>query len=491
MTNLFSTVSGFFSRALILGAFLPTVIFVTFFIWFVVPYLPADFWLVEQLKTSGTEWQIISITFFSIVVSGLLFNLNDSLIRVYEGYPWRKSWLGQRRIGFYQRKFRKLDGQRKGIRALVREMTRADDNKKREIAKELGRFLEEPAGLSLKKHPFNELMKDCVDGAEENWDVWVKKLRQQRDLFDREFLTNYPGKEGLVLPTVLGNRIRSFEYYPDREYGIDAIALYPRLIAKIDKDYAGIIDDAKTSFDFMINSSFLSFLLAFVLIVTGLLVDILGQSLASQLIWICKIVFFLVLSIFAYKGAIIRVSAWGETVKSAFDLYRSSLLQQLGYLDLPKNKKSERELWKNISVQMIYSDLPEGPGVDYDELAPPPASAPTFVTGAPAGINLTVLKSVEYLENENIYRVSLSIRNEDPENRDAKEIILTDSLSTEMFLKTGSAKISGGGANSKPVKVTGANPYRFEIEDLKHNKEKVVIYEALSINKQTSSKIIF
>ena len=87
MSGLFSTISGFFSRAWILGAFLPTVIFLAFFILLVVPFFAANFRLLEGLKTLGTEWQVLSVTFLTIVVSGLLFNLNVPVIRVYEGYP--------------------------------------------------------------------------------------------------------------------------------------------------------------------------------------------------------------------------------------------------------------------------------------------------------------------------------------------------------------------------------------------------------------------
>ena len=54
-----------------------------------------------------------------------------------------------------------------------------------------------------------------------------------------------PGRKALVMPTQSGNAIRSFEYYPTAQYGMSSITLWPRLIAKIDKDYAAVIDEAR------------------------------------------------------------------------------------------------------------------------------------------------------------------------------------------------------------------------------------------------------
>jgi hypothetical protein len=46
---------------------------------------------------------------------------------------------------------------------------------------------------------------------------------------------------------------------------------------------------------------------------------------------------------------------WGEYIKSAFDLYRGELAKQLG-LASDATLASEREMWKGLSVAMIYRD---------------------------------------------------------------------------------------------------------------------------------------
>ena len=69
---------------------------------------------------------------------------------------------------------------------------------------------------------------------------------------------SFPRNAEEILPTRLGNTIHAFEDYPDTRYGMDAVELWPRLVAKVDKEYRAVLDDAKASFDFMINSSVLS-----------------------------------------------------------------------------------------------------------------------------------------------------------------------------------------------------------------------------------------
>lgn len=501
MTNLLSTVSGFFSKSLILGAFLPTLIFLSLFIFFIFQLLPSDYWLIEQLKMFGTEWQILSITFITVVVSCLLYNLNVSITRFYEGYPWENSWLGNWRKTYYKNEFIRIDARRKGIRSLIRAMINKDvtSAQKKEIAKKIVNiFGNSNFYISEKRRPFQHLLineqmpidDERIDNewADDKWEIWLKELRKKRDELDKQFLNDFPGKENLVLPTRLGNVIRSFEYYPDREYGIDAVTIYPRLVAKIDKDYAAIIDDAKTSLDFFINCSFLSLILAFLLIATGLFINILQQGALSQIKWVGEILFFLALSLFAYRGAIFQAKTWGETVKSSFDLYRNDLLPQLGYPDVPKTKQTERKLWDNISVQMLYGDLAGVPLTDYNALDP--HTPTTHINVTPNEVKLTVLRSIKYLQRENVYQITLKIRNEDQNKQTAENISLSDTLLNNMILRWKSAEILDVESNtSNSIVVTGVNPYLFEIGKLEFEKEKIVTYEVIVLTNQSSSKI--
>jgi len=46
------------------------------------------------------------------------------------------------------------------------------------------------------------------------------------------FKRDFPWRESLVLPTRLGNIIRSFEFYADREYGRDSVSILVALNAE-------------------------------------------------------------------------------------------------------------------------------------------------------------------------------------------------------------------------------------------------------------------
>src|SRR5258706_12442071 len=126
MTSILATISGFFSKPLVLGNFLPTFIFVALFFFFAVPFLPETLSLVKQLETIDTQWKVISVSFATIFLSGLFYNLNIPIIRLYEGYPWRKTWLGRWRTQHHRERFRDLTNQQRGMRTLLRAMISAE-----------------------------------------------------------------------------------------------------------------------------------------------------------------------------------------------------------------------------------------------------------------------------------------------------------------------------------------------------------------------------
>ena len=95
MTSLLSTISGQFTRNLILGYFLPVVVFVALGMIFIVPIFPADWPLLKPFLGFGVESKVIGLTLVAIVMTGVLFNLNIPLLRLYEGYPWRNSLIGK------------------------------------------------------------------------------------------------------------------------------------------------------------------------------------------------------------------------------------------------------------------------------------------------------------------------------------------------------------------------------------------------------------
>lgn len=449
MTSILSAISGQFSKNLVLGTFMPVVTFVILNLMFVIPYIPYEWHFLTQLRTFDTSG-MVAIFFLTIVTTGLLYNLNIPIIRFYEGYPWKDSLIGRWRTRYYQRQLRQDTSLR----------TRAE------------LFRVKPRALK--------------GSTEEGFDtLTVEERRKQvgrissvRAMLGRSINTEFPLTESSILPTRLGNVIRSFEDYPQRQYNMAAITLWPRLIAKIDKEYAALIDDAKASFDFMVNFSVLSMSTALATLFIGLIYPIPLASRQLLLPWLVEIIFFALLSYVTYIWSIGRASNWGDMVKGAFDLYRWELLKQLGYQREPTNLTEERELWGKISRQLIYGYL-------YKEQLPEYSIPSTYAEGTPT-VNLDIYRLLDTTGDNNL-SVSIHIKNVDAQKRNTRQVVVTDTLPDGFQLEWGSALVTSSEATTdkpcEPVSVFGINPYRFSVGDLNYGQRTVLFYRVVEEKK--------
>jgi hypothetical protein len=323
MTNLFSAVSGQFPRALILGTFLPVVVFALLALVLVVPLLPSEVSLLEPLRALDANWRPVALTMVVVLVTGLLYNLNGPLIRLYEGYPWRMTWLGTMRTSRYQRQVAEAELTLTRLIALRRQLK----------------------GIP---HP-PEIATD---------------VQSQLGVLGRLLNVRFPAKD-LVLPTKFGNTIRSFEEYSRHQYGMSAIPLWPRLVAVLDKDYSSRIDDAKGAMDFALHSSFLSAVLAACILGLGAATGRPFVSLRAFVAWLITGGAFALLAHILYVAAVGAAEVWGAQVKGAFDLYRWKLLEHLGYQRKPTTRAEERTAWLAISRQKVFGDPIEGEVIPY------------------------------------------------------------------------------------------------------------------------------
>lgn len=429
MSSILSAISGQFSKSLILGTFLPVVVFIILGMIFVVPLLPPDLAVITQLK--GIEnlepSKLIILTFLAVVLSGLIYNLNIPIMRLYEGYPWRKSLPGRWMTRRYQKQFDALNAREEGMR-VVRDELRSGPN---------------PA---------------LLPGFEE-------RLNRVSHRIHNEF----PDRRTLILPTRFGNVIRSFEVYSRRQYGIESITLWPRLVAKIDKDYAAVIDDSKTSFSFMMNGSLLSVLFAALVLTLGLIYPERFGGWGSRAPWLLEVAAFALASYLMYVGATNRAAAWGATVKSAFDLYRWDLLKQMGYERTPTTVADEQTLWSNISTFLIYGPPPQqrARSVQY-KIATTAAldQTPRMMLDIMRGVSDTVTTDGELT-------IKIKVTNTD-KKKPAKGVVVTDALPDGYDYSWGSETVDVGG-----VSVVGANPYRFNLGEIPADGSRILEYRML------------
>ncbi|HEY0783453.1 MAG TPA: hypothetical protein VGE98_13425, partial [Thermoanaerobaculia bacterium] len=289
------------------------------------------------------------------------------------------------------------------------------------------------------------------------WRGWIAAARAREADVRRELFERYP-KGASILPTRFGNAIRSFENYPERQYGMFAITLWPRLVAVIEPAYAEVIDGAKSSVDFMINSSLLSAALGFVMLLTGLVYPAPFASRAALAAWLFEVAVLVALARWLYVQAIDGVLGWGSLVRGAFDLYRGKLLEKLGYVHAPGSIEEERQLWRAISDRISAGDPQPGAWEipPYTRQAAPSASATST-----SGEALTVTRGVQPLAGGGL-RVVLLVRHPatDPRARQLAGVVLTDSGPDGFSYLWGSEAASAG-----TVEVAGINPFQFRASD--------------------------
>lgn len=455
MSDLLSTISGQFTKAFIFGAGIPAVIFVLVNVLLIMPALPPDFWLVQRLEPLDIEWRAVTAVFAAVVLGGLLSSLNIPLIRTYEGYTFNDSWLGARMRRSQQNELRTLEKKIEGLRQEQRAiMTERDSTTSPEDRSK----------------------------AEERLAQVVSRLT--RLWSDRR--VRFPDNEEFVVPTRLGNVIAAFECYPRIQYRIDSVALWPHLVAVIEARYAAVIDDAKTSLDFFINSSFLCAVLAAecacVAIFSARLASVqssiprwlVGAGLLGLLSWLC------------YECSIDSALGWGVHVKAAFDLYRQDLLKKLGYQQ-PATPAQEVDLWRGISQGVIYN-APECP--------PPPClaepAAKVRVDAEPQEIQseLRITKGVDVAsstEEKALGRPALRyvVRVENAASQLAENATLVDAPPCGFEYVVGSSRVDRNGqcATLEPV---GTNPYRWHLGKVEAGESIVVTYMVLALPERST-----
>jgi hypothetical protein len=154
-----------------------------------------------------------------------------------------------------------------------------------------------------------------------------------------------PNEPEHVMPTRLGNILKSAELYPKRQYNADAVLFWPRLYAVVPDSFTATVGEAKASLDLMLVLSGLSAVFA---IIAGLSLLIRGGPW-----WLFLACFgggFLVAH-FAYISALRAAIPYTQLIRSAFDLYRGDLMDKLGY-ERPKSLEDENEFWKTLGLQL-------------------------------------------------------------------------------------------------------------------------------------------
>lgn len=148
---------------------------------------------------------------------------------------------------------------------------------------------------------------------------------------DWQLRRSYPAQDRL-LPTALGNVLRAAEDVPYDSYCLDTVVVWPRLYPLLPQNMIGILTDRRNQLDLAARFCAIFLLCAIISIF----------FLYPYWWWLLVPAFMLLLTRISYHGAIAAAIGYGESVQSAFDLYRFELHKALR-IPAPANLLAEKE----------------------------------------------------------------------------------------------------------------------------------------------------
>jgi hypothetical protein len=280
-----SDVAGVLSRKFIVGFFIPA-----FFGLFALSRLVAESSLPAAYRDAGETTQIIVIGGAALLFGLLLSGLHYSLLRFLEGY-----WLSSAMVP------------KPSSHAVLAAFLGA----RRRVAQlMIGHW------VRRRRH----LQSICA-AREADQSVLNRAAA--------ELQRRFPAHEDNTLPTRFGNAVRAFETHPRRRYGLDGIAVWPRIASMLTESERKDLDEATTDLAFWVN--------ALVVILVGGIVVFLERlwhppgGLVSTFALEAAIAAATSLAAaFVYWQAIAAAVRWGDPVRAAFDVHRLQLYDVLG-----------------------------------------------------------------------------------------------------------------------------------------------------------------
>jgi hypothetical protein len=281
---------GVFSRFFVVGFFLPA-----FFGLVAVSQLLAEGTLPSGYRAEEGGTQILIIGALALLGGLLLSGVHHLVLRLFEGYPLQQ-------LAEHGKRWRRL-------------YDWAIDRWKRELA-ETRQQLEGPR--SGKRT------------------AAVVRLH-----------TSYPPDEAELLPTRFGNIVRAFERHPNIRYGLDGVAVWPRISALLTEREVSDLSDRRADVALFLNGALVGGLTAVAAAIDGLANLRIGEVVAA--LGAAGV------SVLLYLGSLNAAQRWGSAVRSAFDLHRGELYVKLG-VKRPMTNADERDLAKAVSRLFLYAE---------------------------------------------------------------------------------------------------------------------------------------
>jgi hypothetical protein len=189
----------------------------------------------------------------------------------------------------------------------------------------------------------HELQRDMDSGG------WARGLALEK-------LARYPLRDEQVGPTKFGNAIRSFETYGKTRFNLDSQTLWYELYACAPKQLQNAIETARSSVDFFVAMTYLSFLFALMSLLLAL-----SRFGSPKLFFPSAGAFGLTL--LSHWFAVRTTAEWSYSVQALVNIGRIKLAEQLG-LRVPDTLEAEKEMWGLTTSYVFWSKLEIGAKLD-------------------------------------------------------------------------------------------------------------------------------
>jgi hypothetical protein len=194
--------------------------------------------------------------------------------------------------------------------------------------------------VMLQKPGFQKKTAELHQLASE--DLNKLNARQREKLSSLETWAHWhPVKSKDLLPLPLGNILRAREYSPARKYGLDAMICWPRLWPLLPENLRTDLASARSALDRLAELCFWGLLFLFWAILVR-------WAILIALLWI----------FITYHMACQSAMSYGDLLEAAFDLYRFSLYDAMGW-PRPKSTQTEPELGSQLTEHMWRGTLPK------------------------------------------------------------------------------------------------------------------------------------
>ncbi|MDQ2945513.1 MAG: hypothetical protein M3Y27_06150 [Acidobacteriota bacterium] len=407
MFNLFSAISGKLSSSIITGTCFPVLLFLSFFVWVVEPIAPGILPVPASFQALETQWKVLAVTFALALLTGVLSGVNHLLMRFYAN--------------------------------LLVPGAAAYHTRRRECLRHWRDQLDKfgSAGDDARQAAASEAINPILT----------------------VLAVNYPSF-GPAAPTRLGNIFGNVEDYFKLRYGMSHAIGWWRLTGAMDSPFAAILDDAKASFDFMLNSSFLASLLVLSLLAYAACFG------ADLLPFLWRVALSALAARLTYLGAVDRAKALGNLERAAIDLFRLNLLTKLGIKYDFTSLADERLIWASLEDSLITPDRHDGPPYQRALIDAPPATS-----AVSDGQALALLRSTKSFVAARFPSAAIELVITNPGPAASGSVSVNDAIPQSWSYIASSAASSAGN-----LQVTSADPFSATLDSIAGGDTVTVTY---------------